>query len=161
MAKWKGYRIISLSSSSLEDSSNLCMVRVMFKRWLLWQTLPSSSAEEKILGIHVHKMDGLLTKPTSTSFYPPPKYLWPQLVLFLDYKQATGVILSHPDWIGCHTVNRLRNTVSTMHWVQFTLMVMNKVFLCPASFISECNLVSRHAHAELWSFYHVSWMLLY
>jgi len=42
----KGYRVVSLSSRSLEEMWIRCMVRVMFNRWLLPHTHPSESARQ-------------------------------------------------------------------------------------------------------------------
>lgn len=49
IASWwtvEGYRVMSLSSSSLEEMRRRCMVRVMFNKWLLPHTPPSGSARQ-------------------------------------------------------------------------------------------------------------------
>lgn len=42
----EGYRVMSLSSRSLEEMRRRCMVRLMFNRWLLPHTQPSESARQ-------------------------------------------------------------------------------------------------------------------
>lgn len=42
----EGYRVTSLSSRSLEETRERCMVRVMFSKWLLPHTQPSESATQ-------------------------------------------------------------------------------------------------------------------